>query len=264
MSTIQLNPREMMYVASQIEDAQSLYGITDGFYGMDGADIAAEISNVQLSLTNKDYAEMDFDGNFLVKQEICDIVAICTNRDKYISFDKTKNGSSKIIRFYIKGDQVIKLTEAEDGYELTSCSYGDIKPGMTAFVEFGDEKPVEGGKIVLETDALAKIKGLSEFDNPENELKSIGCSEVNAKIIYEGLTGFANYYAMLVMDFTSAQTEVKSLMFIISDDGIITLAPVFDEDRELIEAHPVSKAVLSEQLNKILSEAVPDLVEEFV
>ncbi len=263
MQDIQLSSREILYIAS-LSDAAEFYGIPDGFYGMDETEIAAEINNIKLSLTKKELAEMDFDGGFIVKDEIKNIIEVCANREQYISFDKIQKGKNHILRFYIKGNTIIKLSENENDYMLNVCSVDDVKNSSLSFVDWYEEKEISDSDVVVEAELLKKVKMLNEFDSPENELKLMGCSNIKSKILYSGLSGRADYYSLTYLDFVATEDSIKSLIFINSEDGILKLTPVIDEEREVVSVSSVSQISVIEDINIILSKALPLITEDFV
>ncbi len=264
MLELQLNSRELLYIAS-LFDVDELYGISDGFYGMDEAEIAAEINTVKKNLNDKGYAEMDFDGNFAVKEEVMNLFEVCVKQEKYISFDKVQNSNNLVIRIYVKDNKVVKITGDNNNYTVQESSINSIKSDVLDFVNWSEESqsPIEEETFV-ESEVLKKVKNMNEFDDPENELKLMGCSNLKSKILYGGLTGEAEYYSMLLIDFMAEAQDVFSLIFINSTNGVLLLKPDLESEKEGIQLSMVSQAEISKSITDAICQYIPNAVEEFI
>lgn len=264
MQELQLNSRELLYIAS-LFDIDELYGISDGFYGMDEAEISAEINNIKKNLNDKGYAEMDFDGNFAIKEDIMSLFEVCVKQDKYISFDKVQKSNNLVIRVYVKDNRVVKITGDNNNYIVRESAVNSIKSDMSDFVDWSEESqsPVEEETFV-ENELLRKVKKMNEFDDPENELKLMGCSNLKSKILYGGLTGEAGYYSMLIIDFTAESQDVFSLIFINSTNGVLMLEPDLESEKERIRISTVSQAEISKKIADAIYRYIPGAAEEFV
>lgn len=264
MQELQLNSRELLYIAS-LFDVDELYGISDGFYGMDEAEIAAEINNIKKNLNDKGYAEMDFDGNFAIKEEVMNLFEVCVKQDKYISFDKAQKSNNLVIRIYVKDNKVVKITGDNNNYTVQESSINSIKGDVLDFVNWCDktQSPIEEETFV-ENEVLKKIKDMNEFDDPENELKLMGCSSLKSKILYGGLIGEAEYYSMLLIDFTVETQDVYSLIFINSTNGVLLLKPDLESEKEGIQLSTVEQAEISKKITDAICEYIPNAVEEFI
>lgn len=263
MQNIQLNACELLYIAS-LFDVDELYGISDGFYGMDEAEIAAEINNVKRRLNDKGYAEMDFDGNFNIKDEVMKVIEVCVKQDMYIAFDKVQKTANAALRLYIKDHKVVKVVGDHINYTVQTTDINSIKSDLLSFVNWTDDKRILKEKeTFIENELLRKVKGMNELDDPEKELKLMGCSNIKSKILYGGLTGDAEYYAMIIIDFTAEEQDVYSLIFIHSSDGILKLTPDLDAEKEGVQLSTVSQGDISEDITEAITRYVPNDAEEF-
>lgn len=264
MQELQLNSRELLYIAS-LFDVDELYGISDGFYGMDEAEIAAEINNIKKNLNDKGYAEMDFDGNFAIKEEVMNLFEVCVKQDKYISFDKVQKSNNSVIRVYIKDNRVVKITGDNNLYTVQESNVNNIKSDILDFVNWSEETQLPNEEeTFVENEVLKRVKNMSEFDDPENELKLMGCSSLKSKILYSGLIGEAEYYSMLLIDFTVETQDVYSLIFINSTNGVLLLKPDLESEKEGIKLSTVEQAEISKKITDAICEYIPKVMEEFV
>ena len=105
---------------------------------------------------------------------------------------------------------------------------------------------------------------MSEFDNPEQELKLMGCSGIKSKILYGGLTGQYEYYSLIAIDFLGVEQDVHSLIFINSSNGILQITPDLDSEKEGVQLSVVCQMEISQKINDAVSQCVPEAVEEFI
>lgn len=262
MDSITLTSREILYIASTC-GADEFWGIPDGFYGMDEAEITAEINSIKLSLTNKGYARMNFDGEFEIADGVKEIILVCAERDKYISFDKSALNKDRILRFYIKGDRIFRITEEDNSYLICQSAKNAIKKSLLDFAKWSEEKQLPEESAILENEFLRKVKAMNELDNPVAELKLMGCDNVKAKILYEGLSGFADFYSLMIIDFTAENDELQSLMFIHSDDGTLELEPL-RESEDKVQIKPIVFENVACEISGVLSKILPDTEVSFV
>lgn len=264
MQELQLNSRELLYIAS-LFDVDELYGISDGFYGMDEAEISAEINHIRKKLNDKGYAEMDFDGNFAVKENIMHLFEACVKPDKYISFDKVQKSNNLVMRVYVKNNRVVKITGDNNSYTVRESNINNIKGDVLDFVNWRDETPLTNEEeAFVEHEALKKIKNLNEFDDPENKLKLLGCSNLKSKMLYDGLTGEAEYYSMLMIDFTADVQDVFSLIFINSTNGVLLIKPGLEAEKEGIRLSVAGQAEISKKITDAIYWYIPNTAEEFI
>lgn len=252
MEKLCLTSKEILYIAS-VSGADEFIGIPDGFYGMDEAEIATEISEIKASLIEKSYAEMDFDGNFAIKNEIVKLVNECANFKRYIAFEKASKGKSKTIRFYFGENDVYFVKDEEKSFAIDIISKIKIKKELLEFIEWQKDNELSNDKVILEPALLNKVKSMNEFDNPENELKMMGCDNLKAKIIYSGLNGSSEYYSLIDIDNTKETNQFNSLMFINSEDGAVELIPV-ESETESLEVAYVDLLSITTRIEEIIGD----------
>ena len=246
MEKLSLTIRELLYIAS-LTGANEFIGVPDGFFGMNEGEIASEINSIKTALVNKQYSEMNFDGEFNIRQDVVDSIGNCAMCDKYISFDKTTSTNKKALRYYIKDNIVYRLSEISDGYELQVVENDSIMGEIKENISIENNMEIIETKMTLESAPLEKIKSMSEFDNPENELNMMGCDSHMAKILYRGLKGDANYYSLIVIDY-AAENQVQSLLFMSDENGIIELSPSEESEKQNVM---ISTASYAKIINKI-------------
>ena len=252
METLCLTSKEILYIAS-IGEADEFIGIPDGFYGMDEAEIATEISKIRSSLMDKSCAEMDFDGNFTIKNEIVKLINECANFNRYIAFEKVSQEKSKTIRFYFGENSVYFVKNEEDNFTIDIISKSAIKKELLGFIEWKSNNELSNDTVILETALLNKVKSMNEFDNPENELKMMGCDNLKAKIICSGLNGSSEYYSLVNIDHTKENNQFHSLMFINAEEGAVELLPV-ESETESVEAVSVKLTAITNKIEEIIGD----------
>ncbi|MDD4438825.1 MAG: hypothetical protein PHS04_12440 [Tissierellia bacterium] len=243
MSKVELNAREIMYL-SALAGATELIGIPDGFYGMDELEIKQEILKIQSQLESKEYARADFDGNFFPNTEVMQVIQVCALCEKYLSVDKISATSANKLLFYLYDNRVIKVKAISDKFELTTLNPVDINPYILKYINWitQEEKDV-GNKVVIPPSLLKQIKGSTEDEfaskTAMEELYKTGCNNIQAQIIYSGLSGTSNYYSVIMVDFNSEENDVMSIMVINSKSGSLEVLPVDTGGKEAVAFHSI-------------------------
>lgn len=262
MEKLSLSSRELLYIAAQ-SGAEEFMGIPDGFYGMDESEIADEIIHIKNSLTEKNYAEMDFDGEFNIKKDILDTISACASFEKYIAFDKTNKNAAKSLRYYIKDGAVYAIDSDNGRYTVRSIRADEIFEHILKHMRWESDRLLDIQKVFLENVLLEKVKRMNELENPENELKLMGCDSITAKLIYNGLLGEADYHSFVLIDYNNTEEQIKSLIFIHSVDGTVKLTPTSNENAEGITVSAADSKQLSGEIQKILSQITSETEAAF-
>lgn len=262
MNTLELSSKEIIYIAS-LCDADVFYGIPDGFYGMETAEIAVEINKIKVNLTNKGYAEMNFDGDFVVSEEVMKIISDCVLCDKYISFDKTCMQKKQFMRCYLKEDKSYLLMGNDDYYVIERVPMFNTKDKLLSFINWIESTTEADEESIIKNELLYELKSMSEFDNPENKLKATGCNATNAKIICDGLLGNATYYSFSVIDNSGQAEEVNNLSFINSTSGSLYINSLADNEDNLIKFLPIFHEQIIEVISSMLRKIDCDVEAKF-
>lgn len=263
MNILELSSEEIIYIAS-LCDANVFYGISDGFYGMENSEIAVEINKIKVNLTNKGYAEMDFDGDFVVSAEVMNVISDCALCDRYISFDKIHMQKKEFVRCYLKDDQAYLMTENDGRYVIEKVAVFDIKEKLLAFVNWAESTNKVNEESVIKNELLYELKSMSEFDNPKNRLKESGCNADNAEIICDGLFGNAANYSLSVIDSPEHIENVDNLSFIIDKFGSLQISPFSDDENEFVKFKPVSYEKIAEEISAMLRKTDCDSEATFI
>ena len=228
-----LTPRELLYIAA-LQEAPEFVGIADAFYGMNEQEMRLEITALQMSLEDKGYAQMDFNGSFTLRNEVQDTVSVCATCDTFILVDKNKKKSPQMREFYYaKNGQVIRMDEKDGFIILTPISDTEKLLNLVMHdIEWQSEDYLLQN-VQLSNNALTyaseQIAG-SDLLKGYNILMGNGCDELSARTILEGLSGIANYYAVAITIFKEDNEGTNSVMLIDSPNGIYKLNPIILED----------------------------------
>ncbi len=257
MSKIELNAREILYL-SALAGATEFIGIPDGFYGMDELEIQQEILKIQSELEGRGYAQADFDGNFNPNAEIMQVIRICALCEKYISVDKISeaNNPTKLL-FYFYDNSIIKVKAISDIFELTAVTPANINSYILEHINWitqGEENA--GSKVVIPQSLLAQVKDSTENVSTKTgaeELYKAGCDNIQAQIIYSGLSGASNYYSVIIVDFNSEENDVMSIMVINSKSGSLEIIPVDTDEKEAVAFHKIDYDTFKNKLTHALT-----------
>lgn len=257
MSKIELNAREILYL-SALAGATEFIGIPDGFYGMDELEIKQEILKIQSELERRGYAQADFDGNFNPNAEVMQVIQICAMCEKYISVDKISALSNpEKLLFYVCNNRIIKVKAISDIFELTSVNPADINLYILEHINWitQDENDA-GNKVVIPQSLLTQVKGSIENVSAKtgpDVLYKAGCNNIQAQIIYNGLSGTSNYYSVIIVDFNSEENDVISIMVINSKSGSMELIPVDTGGKEAVAFNTIDYEAFKWKLSNALS-----------
>lgn len=258
MNKIELNSREMLYL-SALAGATEFIGIGDGFYGMDELEIKQEILRIQSDLEGKGYAQADFDGNFNPKTEVMEVIRACALCERYISVDKISSTSNSArLLFYFYDNRIVKVKAISDIFELTAVNPWDINSYILEHINWiGQGEKFAGPKVLIPQSLLVEIKGLIENDFSaeigRKQLYEAGCNDVQAQIIYSGLSGLSNYYSVIIVDFNSEENDVMSIMVINSMSGSLEIIPVNTEEKEAVAFNTVDYKTFKRKLSDALA-----------
>ena len=266
-SEITLSPRELLFISALLEAAEFL-GVSDAFFGMDDTEIQQELMNLQSSLEEKGYAEMDFDGSFTLKDDVVEMVDICANCDMFIVVDKNMVNQAQLRDlYYAKSGSIVKLSEGTDGNILTPMS--GIR-GLLENILQGVELQTTGTtslrdvKIVNEvlSNARTKAENLDQSDGVKILTES-GCDELSAKTIISGLIGKSDYFAVVITVFGSEREGIYSFMLTSSENGIYKLTPITGEEQDAVQFNMITAAEAKVTLADVICSAFPPESEGF-
>jgi len=265
---ISLSPRELLFIAALLEATEFL-GVSDAFFGMDDAEMHQETMALKSSLEVKDYAEMDFDGSFTLKENVRDAVDICANCDTLIMADKCKGGQLPLRDlYYAKNGKIVKLNQGADDTILS------LIPGIDGLLEqiLEDVKWQTSGPSMLKdaiipndvlSDVKAKAGDLDQSTSIEVLIGS-GCDELSAKAIISGLRGKSDYFAVVITAFGSGREGIYSLMLTSNESGIYRLAPIAGEEQDAVKFSMLAAGEVKIALADVMRSAFPPESEGFV
>ena len=267
-SEITLTPRELLYIAALLEAAEFL-GVSDAFFGMEDTEIQQELMNLQTSLEEKGYAEMDFDGSFTLKDDVLELVDICANCDTFIVVDKNKVKKPQVRElYYSKAGSIVKLSESAEGNILSpvSCVEGLLEH-ISKDMEWqtSDTSLLKDVRITNEilSDVKKKASGTKQSEGVKLLMEN-GCDELSAKAIISGLIEKSDYYAVIITAFGSEREGVYDVMLTSGENGIYRLTPVDNEEQDAVQFNMLTE----EEVRLVLSDVVrsvfpPSESEEF-
>lgn len=140
-----MTARELMYVAAQA-GAKEFYGLKDPFKGVSEADVQDVLTEVQTGLDRKGYAQMDFQGAFVIQEEMAELVKTCAFCDAYLCVQPVRGTPVKPAVIYFRQGAQVLLTEAGDQQSvvLRECMAEEaqdalkLKAGLMSKAEYTD------------------------------------------------------------------------------------------------------------------------------
>lgn len=83
MEKITLSIKECLLAAAK-SGAKQFFGLSNPFVGMTADAVRQEIGEIQLSMEKKGYAEVGFDDVFSLREDVNELIGLCTNCDSYL------------------------------------------------------------------------------------------------------------------------------------------------------------------------------------
>lgn len=199
-NSIKMNSRELLYAASLV-GADYFWGITDGFYGMNEAEIRHEIHTVQNTLFEKGYADLDFNDQFSLKEPVKNLVEHCVSCEKYVEIKKTifkESTSSRM--YYWKKEGLVCVIEENQSYCIEKRDPKGLMQEILDFFRWKEEE--NSAEDIFYMDQLM-LEKLSEEKNQEKlmaRLHSCGCPEKMAEILVRRMTGSGTNFMFAAVD----------------------------------------------------------------
>ena len=266
-SNIILSPRELLFISALLEAAEFL-GVSDAFFGMDDTEIQQELMNLQSSLEEKGYAEMDFDGSFTLKDDVSEMVDICANCDMFIVVDKNKVNQPQLRDlYYAKSGNIVRLSESVDGNILTLIpDINSLIEHISQGMEFRNTGVSSLKDLNITNEVLAGAKSKAESSDQPGSVKILmenGCDELSAKTIINGLIGKSDYYAVVITVFGSEKEGVYSIMLTSNETGIYKLTPITGEEQDAVQFNMLTATEAKITLTDVIRSAFPSESEGF-
>lgn len=222
---ISLSSCEILHIIGSL-GKDDFFGIDDGFIEMDDMEINGAIARAENSLIDKGYAELDFNGNFSIRQDVTNILLICAECEKMLDIEISGVNKSKIKKtIYSKDNKLVEFEIVGNSHYIISyCALENIKNLIFENLNWISEKTAIPGRFFFTQKVLTDAKQTLGFGTEEQLVKE--CKNTNtAKVIANGLNGNSNYYSFTLFDFETETIEVNSLMILNSADGSLEMEP---------------------------------------
>ena len=259
---ITLTPRELLFISALLNGTEFL-GIPDAFFGMEDTEIQQVLLNLQSSLEEKGYAEMDFDGSFVLKEDVSDMVDICANCEIFVVVDKNEAGKAQIRElYYVKATSIVKLSESEEGYSLTSINNVDnliehIAEGVK--LQYDGTPPLK--EVKLTNEMLSDIKTKPGNVSQSHRVKLLveqGCDELSAKTIISGLAGKSDYYSVIITVLEGEKEGVYNITLIASENSIYKITPTtVDGEQEAVQFNMLTAKEAKIAWDEVIRGSIP-------
>ena len=226
MDSIELSASELIFMASYL-GADEFYGIPNPFFGMSERETQAALADAQVSLAEKRYAELDFDGNFSPGGALEHLASVCSNCDCYVSVNIMEYGNAQTpVCFYFWEGSVAKLSGG-DVLKLESFATGQVESELLALAEKYAPARCDPAQEPVSVPLSAVTKAQVESDEAEKQcvaLVSSGCPRYFAGILAAGLQSQADYCSLVLTDFVDKR--VDSIIWLRAGDGALRMVPV--------------------------------------
>lgn len=250
---ITLSACEILHIIGAL-GKDDFFGIDDGYKDMDDMEINRAIADAEASLIEKGYAELDFNGNFSVANEVSDALLICADCEKMLDIEISGMNKSKIKKtVYSKERRLIELeTVGNSTYKVTCCDIDGVKRAIFDNLNWISEKSSASGRFFFTKKVLTEAKQTLGFGTEEHLIKACRNTDT-AKVIANGLNGNSNYYAFTLFDFEKESVEINSLMILNSIDGSLEMEPEVNKEENSYAFKPVDYPTVKNRIEDTLS-----------
>ena len=231
-----MTAKELVFAASHL-GTQNFYGLPDPFYGMEDGEIVREVTQLQLSLTQKGIADMGFDDDFSITSKASELISVCADCSAYVTAEfESPGGKTEYLVFYYSDGKAAQVRASGDDLTLEMVA-ADAVAGLL-WAELcppnREDLPSDAPAVtpaVISFDILTQAQNKSETDlsGAAALLCAEGCPEPFAQILIGGLTRTAGFCSIHSMNMQADTFD--SMLFIRSNAGVICLLP-FDAPEE--------------------------------
>lgn len=249
---ISLSSCEILHIIGSL-GKDDFFGIDDAFIELNDIEISNTIANAENSLIDKGYAELDFNGNFSIRQDITDMLLICANCEKMLDIEISNANRSKIKKtVYSKDSKLVEFdVVGSSNYIISYCNIEDIKNTIFCNLNWINVKTAIPGRFFFTQKVLTDAKQTLGFGTEEQLVKE--CKNTNtAKVIANGLNGSSNYYSFTLFDFETETIEVSSLMILNSADGSLEMEPEGDNTENSYAFKPIDYETVKNRIENTL------------
>ena len=256
MNEIKLSPRELLLIAAEL-GAKEFLGIPDAFFGMEAAEIKQEIVRLKASLEQKGYGESDFDGGFVLNEEILAVVETCTNCDTFIVVD-AKRGDEVQPRemYYTLGDWMVRFQDGGDTVTLTKLEdEAALLSGIKHKLQL--KNGASGGALGAVTVPSALLLSLkADAAGDIKPLVELGAGEAAAQAVADGLLGRASFYSVIVTVINGDERGVRSVILLDTSQGLYKMSPTGGLEDAGVVFEPVTLATAERELENAVRAAI--------
>lgn len=235
MKQLIMTPRELIYLAAQTQ-AQQFFGLADPFWSMTREELRAAIPEIQSSLVHRGLADMDFNGIFLPRSDVMDLITCCAECSRHLAVDMVEQGVFHKL-FAYKGAQAASLLRpvSAEQVSLESADIAMLKKQLTELPGWFTGATASGEPQTVTFSTLAKAQQ-AKTSTETRKLLTVG--DNTAQIIMDGFSGVGNYYAFTLSDFMSR--DVASFLCLNSPTGSLRMIRASLEDQDAWTFAPIS------------------------
>jgi len=210
VEVLELTARELLFAASRV-GAQTFFGLPDPFFGMDEADIAGELIELQLSLEKKSYASIGFDDVFKLSSKAEELISVCANCERYIVADLgTLDGAYQNLLFYFRGDKAVAVLPKDGDLTLRAIEPSGVAGRIWEdmfWPEVKEVAPVAAHRLSFACIAEAQNRAENDPVSASAVLKEEGCPERLVEILLCGFRRKAYFYSISMTDLKASRFE---------------------------------------------------------
>lgn len=258
---ITLSSREILHIIGSM-GKDDFFGIDDGYADMDEMEISNAIMLTESSLIEKGYAELDFNGNFSILNDVSELLIICADCEKMLDMEISVPGKCRIKKsIYEKNNKLVEFEAAgTSNYAISYSTVEELKSEIFDNLNWIKARSTISGRFLFTQRVLSEAKQTVGFGTEERLARE--CSSANtAKVIANGLNGHSNYYAFTMFDFETESIEINSLMILNSADGSLEMEPD-NNSGGCCAFKPIDYATVKEKIENTLSKLEEEVVFE--
>ncbi len=227
---------ELLYLAAK-EGADEIEGVADDISMLNGSSLMNKLSDIEDSLDEKGYQEVDFDGNCILDDELADLVDTLVNSEGKILVNHRPVGKSEIgIVYYIKSGKICQIEEVdEENFRLKAVTVETLKSKLPYDLIESENTNTDYYRIREShiQKAAALYRNGSE-DKGIEELTEAGLDRRIASVVMNALSGRSDMYVTLFDFETEEEAEFRSLV-LIKDNLVLRLENDVSEDNETLQ-----------------------------
>lgn len=242
-----LRAEDLVYLV-QMRDKGMLMGISDPFQTLTDAERADAAAEAEETLADRGLLKMAFGGKSSIDEGLEALLAVCTEFDRYIGFDRRgEAGDAETKRYYNKGDVWATITDAEqEAFQLSYVSREQVRAEIDTFPE-ANFPETEVPELLLQRRELSRIVRhirSGERSQAAAVLADYDFSKESGQLLLDALERKLPFLSLTLAAPTPEGLAMENAV-VVSKDGKLAefYQTVAEDDRTMIGLHSARQGV---------------------